>query len=91
MRLEILNTTDYIDPHEAHTNPKSDPFTTISAQMTREFNDFEIYFGCENILNFRQENPLINPENPFNYDFDIANTWGPTKGREFYLGLRMTI
>ena len=90
-KKKILNTTGYIDPHEAHTNPKSDPFTTISAQMTREFNDLEIYFGCENILNFRQENPLINPQNPFSYDFDIANTWGPTKGREFYIGLRHKI
>ena len=90
-KKKILNTTDYIDPHEAHTNPKSDPYTTISGQITKEFNDFEIYFGCENILNFRQENPIINPENPFSYDFDIANTWGPTKGREFYIGFRHKI
>ena len=90
-KKKILNTTDYIDPHEAHTNPKSDPYTTISGQITKEFNDFEIYFGCENILNFRQENPIINPENPFSYDFDIANTWGPTKGREFYIGFRYKI
>ena len=90
-KKKILNTSDYIDPHEAHTNPKSDPYTTISGQITKEFNDFEIYFGCENILNFRQENPIINPENPFSYDFDIANTWGPTKGREFYIGFRYKI
>ena len=90
-KKKILNTTDYIDPHDAHTNPKSDPYTTISGQITKEFNDFEIYFGCENILNFRQENPIINPENPFSYDFDIANTWGPTKGREFYIGFRYKI
>ena len=90
-KKKILNTTDYVDPHEAHTNPKSEPFTTISGQITKEFNDFEIYFGCENILNFRQENPLINPENPFSFDFDIANTWGPTKGREFYIGFRHKI
>ena len=90
-KKKILNTSDYIDPHEAHTNPKSDPYTTISGQITKEFNDFEIYFGCENILNFRQENPIINPENPFSYDFDIANTWGPTKGREFYIGFRHKI
>ena len=90
-KKKILNTTDYIDPHEAHTNPKSDPYTTISGQITKEFNDFEIYFGCENILNFRQKNPIINPENPFSYDFDIVNTWGPTKGREFYIGFRHKI
>ena len=90
-KKKILNTSDYIDPHEAHTNPKSDPYTTISGQITKEFNDFEIYFGCENILNFRQENPIINPKNPFSYDFDIANTWGPTKGREFYIGFRYKI
>jgi len=90
-KKKILNTSGYIDPHDAHTNPKSDPYTTISGQITKEFNDFEIYFGCENILNFRQENPIINPENPFSYDFDIANTWGPTKGREFYIGFRYKI
>ena len=90
-KKKIINTNIYAEPDLDHINAFSDPFTTLSAQMTREFNDFEIYFGCENILNFRQESPLINPENPFNYDFDIANTWGPTKGREFYIGFRHKI
>ena len=80
-KKKIINTNnlEYSQTYNGHTSDFSDPFTTISAQMTKEFNDFEVYFGCENILNFKQENPLINPENPFNYEFDIANTWGPTK------------
>ena len=59
--------------------------------FTKKITNLEIYLGCENILNFRQENPITNWENPFSEEFNILNIWGPTKGREVYLGLRLSI
>ena len=50
-----------------------------------------MYIGCENILNFKQKNPIINWQEPFGEYFDTSNIWGPTKGREFYFGFRITL
>jgi len=47
-----------------------------------------VYFGWENIHDFRQERPIISWQNPFSSYFDTSNVWGPTKGREFYVGVR---
>lgn len=64
------------------------PFSVVNAQATYKFKTFETYFGCENIFNFRQNQPIISWENPFGKYFDTSSVWGPTRGREFYLGIR---
>ena len=66
----------------------SKDYTTVNAQFTYLFNAFEVYTGCENIFNFRQSQPIISWQNPFSPYFDISSVWGPTRGREFYMGLR---
>ncbi|MEL6719365.1 MAG: TonB-dependent receptor, partial [Bacteroidota bacterium] len=66
----------------------SDPYTLVNAQLTYFFKDLELYVGCENIFNFRQERPIISWENPFSPYFDTSSVWGPTRGREFYIGAR---
>ena len=77
-----------------NTNPDnrrslfSDPYSIFSAQFTKKFENTDIYIGAENLFNFKQENPIISWEDPFNEEFNIANVWGPTKGREIYIGLR---
>ena len=77
-----------------NTNPDnrrslfSDPYSIFSAQFTKKFEKTDIYIGAENLFNFKQENPIISWEDPFNEEFNIANVWGPTKGREIYIGLR---
>ena len=62
----------------------------INFQLTKKFPKADLYIGCENILNFTQEEPIISWQDPFNQYFDISNIWGPTKGREFYFGTRIT-
>ncbi len=64
------------------------PYTTVNAQLTYLFKNFEVYAGCENIFNFRQNQPIISWQNPFSPYFDISSVWGPTRGREFYMGIR---
>ncbi len=66
----------------------SQDYTTVNAQFTYNFNSIEVYAGCENIFNFRQNQPIISWQNPFGPYFDISSVWGPTRGREFYTGVR---
>lgn len=66
----------------------SQKYTTVNAQFTYLFKNFEAYTGCENIFNFRQNQPIISWQNPFSPYFDISSVWGPTRGREFYMGVR---
>ncbi|WP_109698154.1 TonB-dependent receptor [Chitinophaga deserti] len=69
----------------------SNPYTTVNMQGTFRLNTLEFYAGCENIGNYRQPNPIINAENPFGPHFDLSSVWGPTRGREFYIGIRYSI
>ena len=69
----------------------SNPFTLINAQFTYNLKRLELYTGCENIFNFRQNQPIISWETPFSPYFDTSSVWGPTRGREFYFGFRYRI
>jgi outer membrane receptor for ferrienterochelin and colicins len=66
----------------------SKSYTTVNAQFTYVLKAFEFYTGCENIFNFRQSQPIISWQDPFSPYFDISSVWGPTRGREFYAGIR---
>lgn len=67
------------------------PYTTLNAQFTFRWKALDLYAGCENIFNYRQPDPIISADNPFGKYFDLSSVWGPTRGREFYLGLRYSI
>ena len=69
----------------------SDPYTLINMQINRNFSNFEIYAGIDNLLDFMQENPIIAAEDPFGPYFDTSYIWGPTMGRELYLGFRFKL
>ncbi len=85
----LANTTT--NPIEYQTPVKSEPYTLVNAQFTKSWNQFEIYTGCENIFDFRQLRPIISWQEPFGPYFDTSNVWGPTRGREFYFGLRFKV
>ena len=77
---------------EAYRRPdKSTPYTIVSAQFTKVWDQLEIYVGCENIFDFRQRRPILGWQEPFSPYFDSSFAWGPTRGREFYLGVRFRI
>ncbi|MFO7880638.1 MAG: TonB-dependent receptor [Bacteroidota bacterium] len=65
-----------------------DPYPMVHAQITKYFKSWSVYLGVENILNYRQENPIIAASEPFGEYFDAAMIWGPLEGRKFYLGFR---
>jgi len=52
---------------------------------------WEIYVGCENILGYKQKNPIIDAAHPFGENFDSSLIWGPIHGQMVYLGIRFAI
>ncbi|MCC5921258.1 MAG: TonB-dependent receptor [Cyclobacteriaceae bacterium] len=79
------------NPMEFQRPDFSEPFTVVNMQLTYNFSKFDIYAGCENIFDFRQLQPIISWENPFSPYFDTSSVWGPTRGREFYTGIRFSL
>ena len=70
---------------------KSPQYFILHAQITHKFENIEIYVGCENILNYKQKNPIISANDPFGSYFDSSIIYAPIIGRQFNLGLRLTI
>ena len=64
-------------------------FSVANVQFTKVWKKLDLYGGCENLFDFRQIRPIINWQNPFGEYFDTAFAWGPTRGRELYVGVRM--
>lgn len=52
---------------------------------------FEFYFGGENLANVSQHHPIMNWQNPAATDFDAGYAWGPTNGITVYAGLRWSV
>ncbi|MDR0768604.1 MAG: TonB-dependent receptor [Dysgonamonadaceae bacterium] len=69
----------------------SEQFPIYFAQVTKNTKRFDIYAGSENILDFKQTNPILNADNPFGRDFDSSLVWGPVVGRKIYAGIRWRI
>ncbi len=69
----------------------SPAYPMFFAQISKRINRIEIYLGCENIANYKQENPILGAENPFSTDFNSSLVWGPLMGRKFYAGFRFNL
>jgi len=79
------------NPIEFQRPDFSKPYTVVNAQFTYNLKRMELYTGIENIFNFRQNRAILSWENPFSPYFDTASVWGPTRGREVYVGFRFRI
>ena len=66
-------------------------FTVMNAQVTKYFRYWNFYAGAENLLDYRQDNPVLGADNPFGNGFDATRIWGPVMGRKFYAGIRITL
>ena len=73
--------------------PENSPsLGTLNAQITKVFSSkFEIYTGAENITDQRQDNPILDAQNPFGSNFDTTFVYGPIFGSNYYAGLRYNI
>lgn len=80
------------NPAEYKFDTQSPSFATINGQVSKEIKkDFTVYLGGENLLDFRQENAILQSEDPFGDFFDASLVWGPIQGRVVYVGLRYAI
>lgn len=96
MRLPVLP-NDY--------RPAYSPwFCIANIQLTQKISQqFEVYGGVKNLLNFTPDNPIMRPFDPFDknvsdpvgnpngYTFDPSYNYAPLQGIRCFLGLRYTI
>ncbi|MES2762134.1 MAG: carboxypeptidase-like regulatory domain-containing protein [Bacteroidota bacterium] len=81
---------------EAYQRENYSPdFYNVLAQITYMTKikraDFHVYVGVENALDYKQPNPIVASDAPFNKYFDASMVWGPIYGRMLYAGLRFKI
>lgn len=84
-RLPIVTGSQLNSPSEFPS------FAVINAQITKYFRYWNLYAGAENLLNYKQDHPVLDPERPFGNEFDATRIWGPVMGRKFYAGIRITL
>ncbi len=78
-------------PGEFQRNSQTPDFFLINTQISRGFRWGNVYLGSENLLNFKQSNPIIDSQNPFGSNFDASLIWAPVMGRMIYTGFRYKI
>ena len=66
-------------------------YPMLFAQVSRRIKKWEIYVGCENILNFKQKNPIIAGDTPYSTAFNSSLIWGPLMGAKAYIGVRFNL
>ena len=73
---------------DVNTSPA---FPVYFAQVTKNTKYFDAYVGVENILDYRQKNPINLADRPFDRGFDSSLIWGPLMGRRIYAGIRLRL
>ena len=76
------------DLDDSYYSPR---YPMFFAQVSRKVGKFDIYAGCENIADYRQKDPILHAQDPYDYKFNSMNVWGPLMGRKFYVGLRFNL
>ena len=80
------------NPEGLRARTHSPSFATLNAQVTRTlFAGLELYVGGENLLDFTQDDPILDAGNPSSPYFDASLVWGPVSGRMVYAGVRFTM
>jgi outer membrane receptor for ferrienterochelin and colicin len=73
----------------ASSIPEQAPaYCMLNAQITKKFRRWEIYVGAENLLNYKQSDPIVDAQNPFGNNFDATVVYAPITGIMGYLGVR---
>ncbi|MBR0077948.1 MAG: TonB-dependent receptor [Bacteroidales bacterium] len=76
----------------ASTLPEYAPtYCILNGQITKKFRRWEIYVGAENMLNYKQKNPIVDAANPFGENFDATVVYAPITGIMGYVGVRVTL
>jgi outer membrane receptor protein involved in Fe transport len=89
-------TANYIGESRIPSHSKIDeefskPFNLYNAQITKRFRYFDIYLGGENMLDYKQNNPILDANTPDSPIFDASLIYAPINGRMIYVGFRYKI
>jgi outer membrane receptor for ferrienterochelin and colicins len=96
MRLPLTGN----NPEDFQRDEYSPDFLQVNLQVTRQFSSaLSIYLGVENLLNYKQDQPIVGAEygdnsvtqSEFDNYFDASMIYGPIFGRMSYVGLRWGI
>ena len=87
--MRLPNTSG--NPEQYQRPDKSPAYCIMNAQITKKFRLWEIYVGGENLLNYKQKDPIIASEDPFSEYFDASVVYAPITGIRAYLGIRINL
>lgn len=63
-------------------------FFQLSAQLAHNFNqNIRMYLGGDNLLSYKQKNPIIDAQNPFSSYFDGGMVYAPVMPANIYIGI----
>lgn len=81
---------DLSSNEEAGFLPQRSPgYVLFLAQITKNWKNFNIYAGSENLTNYTQKNPIIGAADPFSENFDAGIVYAPVLARKFYAGIHL--
>lgn len=87
--MRLPNTQN--NPDQYRLPQYSKTYGLLSAQITKKFRRWEIYIGGENLLNYKQPNPILSSDNPFGDYFDATIIYAPITGIMGYAGFRFVL
>ena len=76
---------------ELYDQSRYPAYFQLQAQITRDFRNFSLYLGGENLTNYKIDNPIINSHHPWNAAFDATQVWGSITGAMAYIGVRFKL
>ena len=79
------------NPIEDQMGNYSPAYTTMNAQISKQWKKLNAYLGVENLTNYRQKDLILGAQQPFATGFDASMVWGPVIGRMVYAGIRYKI
>lgn len=81
------------NPSEYQRPGYSPVFYNVLSQITYvtmiKRSELNVYLGVENLLDYKQSNPIVAADAPYSKYFDASMVWGPVYGRMLYAGLRL--
>ncbi|MEO0405640.1 MAG: hypothetical protein AAF193_12280, partial [Bacteroidota bacterium] len=72
---------------EFNLSTRGEDFFIHHISASYQYQNWTLRIGVQNLLDRIQEDPLVNPSEPFSDTFDTAYVYAPVQGRRFNFGL----